>query len=205
MKRAFTVIALSLLCASCSVQQRADVTNDDWESQPITDEEYEQLDPEAPFIVEAEKPTATASTIAVRLKPGIPYITENPEGAVPCMDEPTKDARGTLTFPVSAAYANLPILGQLLTARDCGPKRVAQLPSVKEGTYTAGSVISLKAVPEWPLRDALEDIGYACALRKSPVDCKQWELKKPVEVDAFARLVPFTADIQKEACVACWQ
>lgn len=212
MRRLILACALGFLTA-CSVQQRADLLaepNDvmsDETSSDLMEFGDDTSGQDIPFIAEQREETdaaAASSRPFIAIKPGVPYIAENPEGALPCMNDPITDKRGKLQFPVSDTYAHLPVLGQLLTAMDCGPKRVSMLPSVTSGRYTAGSTIWLNAAPSWMLRDALKNAGFACILKVPELDCKRWQTQSAISVDRIADLRPFVRDMEKDACVSCW-
>ena len=201
MRKSLSVLAVLLLTA-CVVRQRQDASVLDTDVL-IPDEIAEEESPgEEPFILGGEQ-TDTGTTIAVRIKPGVPYIVENPSGAKLCMDDPVVDAQGTATYPIAERYAHLPMLGQLLTAQNCGPARAEALPTVENGNYTAGSTLWLTGKPSSILLETLKRIGYICNMQSLPTNCTAWRINTPVDVDVLAELKPFVDAIKKEECVTC--
>lgn len=203
----------AIVLSACSVQQRADLLGSPEDALSASSSSSAALEfftssqaGEEPFIAEKREAEEEerANRPVVNVKPGVPYIAENPQEALPCMNDPIADKRGKLQYPVSDTYAHLTVIGQLFTALDCGPKRTAQLPSVSKERYMAGSTVWLTAAPSWMLRDALKDAGYRCILNVPELDCKRWQVKTPVSLDLLAALRPFTKDMEKEACVSCW-
>lgn len=190
-----------LLLSACSVQPRADLLVQPVDEALITDEaDGTDIDADAPFLEERrrieEQQAASRAAIAAQIAPGTPYLIENPAAALLCAQMPTPDGR----FPVADTYAHLPTLGQLLTAIDCGPARVRELPTVDaKGRYTAKGSLILLAPPSWMLRVTLEDIGYRCTKNIPALDCLQWTLVGSPDVAWLAELVPFVGEMKGES------
>lgn len=116
-----------------------------------------------------------------------------------CTQTPALMESGRLIYPINPKYEKLRFLGQLFTAADCGEERLQKIPGVEGGKYTFGSTIWFKyKLPLYTIR-LFKDIGFECTSE----DCKEWELKKSVEVKDLLKLKPYYYYIEVDDCVNC--
>jgi len=110
---------------------------------------------------------------------------------------------GRTVYPISEMYKQLPHLGQLFTAVDCGEERVKQLSGVKGNEYTLGARIALKDIPSAELIKVLKEIGFDCSTKSDEVSCQEWTLTESVTIQQLLKLKPFSSAIGRDDCVNC--
>ncbi|TSC79372.1 MAG: hypothetical protein G01um101425_652 [Candidatus Peregrinibacteria bacterium Gr01-1014_25] len=190
-------MALSLTLAGCAVSSRPQPHD---LLEPPTPQTQGSSSPSASGlpVLEQDDADEAGTPVIMRMKPGVPYLVENPGGAKLCMDDPAKDKSGNLLFPIDPRYAHLPMVGQVFTAWNCGGKRLAQLPSVTDGAYTKASTVWLTTKPSPLLRDTLKRIGFACATKTPAESCTQWKAKPPLDIEALVELMYHAQELKKD-------
>jgi hypothetical protein len=107
---------------------------------------------------------------------------------------------GDTVYPVAPAYAQLPWLGQIFTASDCGAGRLQAVAGGGNGSYVLGSTVTLKAPASPELEAVLTSIGFSCDAAKG---CLQWELLQTVQVKALLKLKPYARFFTGDDCRNC--
>ncbi len=119
-----------------------------------------------------------------------------------CNDVPETNDIGMKSYPIDPQYAHLSFLGQIFTAADCSPERLAELPEVEDGNYTYGMGLGLRTPPSPGFLEVLQELGFTCSGVGSD-DCISWELKSVIPVEDVLRLKPYRNNIEYDDCRMC--
>ena len=120
-----------------------------------------------------------------------------------CTDAPTATEIGRDVYPIADKYKQLQFLGQLFTASDCGTERLNKIFGVRDGQYTQGATITLKAPPSAQFLATLKAVGFICSEKKTESQCSQWQLEKSINVQEILKLKPFADKIKQDDCYIC--
>ena len=117
----------------------------------------------------------------------------------------TLPARGTDigrdVFPIAESYKDLPFLGQIFTADDCGPARLNDVVGGPDAAYKLGSALWLKKPASPGLVEVLQSIGFVCG--SSEEGCLKMELTQTVSVKELLKLKPFASEFKQDDCRNC--
>jgi hypothetical protein len=117
-----------------------------------------------------------------------------------CTDDPEYLDNGRSVYPIDPKYVDLPFLGQLFTAANCGGTRVFDLFGVDGSSYTLGSRILLNGVPSEDFLTVFSLIGFECV---EGSDCTEITLSDTVTVDEMLLLEPYYAEMSADDCTNC--
>jgi cell division protein FtsL len=124
-----------------------------------------------------------------------------------CAAEPMISENGRSSYPINIEkYGSIGYLGELFTAYDCGPERLAIISGVKDGQYTIWPDIVLHEAPSMDLLALLKGMGFMPAGNCAGVseqECKHWSIKESVPIAEIIKLIPYAGQIISSGCLNC--
>lgn len=121
-----------------------------------------------------------------------------------CSQAPTSLEIGRDEYPISPAYKHLAFLGQLFTASECGTERLSKIWGVKDGNYTNGIYITLKADPDSQFQVFLKNLGFSCAEMAPVGQCREWMTQQQdIPLDTLLPLKDYADRIKSDDCIFC--
>jgi hypothetical protein len=115
-----------------------------------------------------------------------------------------KTVSGRTRMPIAAKYGNLDILGQILTAADCGSMRLAQITWLEDSPkgglqYSFGLTLNLKNPASPELLAQLLMLGFDCETKSMFAACRNWVANKVLTVAELQKLQPFVSEMDTDS------